>query len=49
MEMGGWDLGVPESGGGNGVSGIQGYQEVGHKEVEHGCAVYCNATNYGHL
>ena len=42
---GGWDLGVPAIGGGNGGSGLRGDQKVGHKEAEHGHAVYCDATN----
>ena len=48
-ETGGWELGITASGGGTGGSGFRGDKEVGHKETEHGCAVYCNATNYGPL
>ena len=31
----GWELGLPASGGGTGVSGARGDTEVGNKEVEH--------------
>ena len=46
---GGWELGIPASGGGTGGNEFQGNKEVGHKEAEHGRAVYCDATNYGTL
>ena len=46
---GGWELVIPASGGGTGVSGFLGDKEVGHKEAEHSRVVYCDATNYGPL
>ena len=42
-----WELGVPASGGGTGGSRARGDNEVGNKEAEHGCAIYCDTTNYG--
>ena len=48
-ETGGWELGVSASDGGNGGSGLRGYQEFGHKEAEHSRAVYFDVTNSGPL
>ena len=45
----GWELGLPSTLGGNGGSRLRGNQEVHHEEVEHGCSIYCDATNYGPL
>ena len=43
---GGWELGLPTIGGGNGRSRLRRNQEIRHEEAVHGCAVYCNVTNY---
>ena len=40
-----WDLGIPASGGGTEGSRVRGDKEVGHKEVKHGRAIYCDATD----
>ena len=45
----GWDMVLPASGRGTGGSGAQGDKEVGHKDVEHGRAIYYEATNSGPL
>ena len=45
----GWELVIPTIGGGNGGSRLQGDWEIHHEEVEHGRAVYCDATNSGPL
>ena len=44
-----WELGIPASGVGTEGSGVQGDKKVGYKEAEHGCAIYCDTTNYGTL
>ena len=44
-----WELGLPNSGGGTGGSGVRGDKEVRNKEAEHGRAIYCDATDYGSL
>ena len=49
VAMSRWELGIPASGGGTGGSGFRGDKEVGHKEAEHGRAVYCEVTNSGPL
>ena len=48
-ETGGWELGLPSIGGGNGGIRLLGNQEIRHEEAEHGPAVHCDATNYGPL
>ena len=42
-------MGLPASGGGTRGSGVRGDREVGNKEAEHGCAIYCDATDSGPL
>ena len=45
----GWGMGIPASGRESEGSGVQGDKEVGHKEAEHGRAIYCDATDSGPL
>ena len=42
--MNGWELGLPASSGCTVGSRARGDKEVGNKEVEHGRAIYCDAT-----
>ena len=44
-----WELVIPLIGGGNGGSRLQGDWDIRHKEAEYGRAVYCDATDSGHL
>ena len=44
-----WELGIPIIGGGNDGNMILGDRDIHHEEVEHGRAVYCDATDYGPL
>ena len=44
-----WEMRIPASDGGTGGIGVIRDKEVGHKEAEHGRALYCNATNSGPL
>ena len=48
-DMGGWDLGTPLIGGGNGGSRLLGDWYIRHEDAEYGCAVYSDATDYGPL
>ena len=48
-ETGGWEFGLPAIVGVNGGSRLRGDQEICHKDAEHGCAVYFDATNSGPL
>ena len=48
-EMGGYYLVVPIIGKINGGNRLQGDQNMHNEEAEHGCAVYCDATDYGPL
>ena len=41
----GWELGISASGGVTEGSRVRGDKEVGHKEVKHGRAIYCDATD----
>ena len=43
---GGGEFGISSAGGGNGGSGIQGYQCLHHNEAEYGCTIYFDATDY---
>ena len=40
---------LPTIGGGNWGIRFLGDQGIHHEEAEHGCTVYCDATNYGPL
>ena len=46
---GGWELGVTKVRGINGGMRLQGDQNIPHEEAEHGCTVYCDATDSGSL
>ena len=48
-ETGGWELGIPLIGGGNGGSRLRGDWDILQEEAEYSRALYCNATDYGHL
>ena len=48
-KRGGWELGIPLIGGGNGGSRLQGYWYILQKEAGYNFTVYCDATNYGPL
>ena len=47
--LGGWELVIPLTVGGNVGIRIQGGWNICHKESEYGRAVYCHATNSGPL
>ena len=38
---------ISSSGGSDRGSGLQGDWGLHHKEAEYGCAIYCDATDYG--
>ena len=46
---GGWELGIPLVGGGNGGSRIQGDRDISHEEAEYGCTVFFDTNNSGPL
>ena len=48
-ETGRWELVIHLIGGGNGVSRLCGDRGIRHEEAEYGRAVYCDATDYGHV
>ena len=46
---GGVELVISSNGGSNGGSGLRRDWGLSHKGSEYGCAIYCDATNSGHL